>query len=464
MALATKTGAFDTQRGSVAVGRAVSLPSHLLLLPLLAWIGGILLCVRVAVAVASRLWLPANPRFGPVIIGTVARSLRRRSWSLAAGIAALGLVVAFGASLAIFTATYDAAKANDANFAVGSDLRVTPSVLDAQPPSAEFAAKLRVPGVASVSPVVFKLENSVLLVHANRTPTDLAAIDVATFARTAALSDSFFVGRSSASALAAMQSDPLGLLVDSQTAADLAIEPGDSVRVLLALGTKHQTAQTFHVIGFFTDFPGFPQHITLVANLRLYEAATHSRRIDFFLARTTDHSDASLAAAATRLRLSPGSHTPILIDSSAASLAKDQSSLTALDVSGLLRLDLLFTLPMSATAIAILIFGLMLQRRREYVTLCAHGMYTREIFALILGEAAFVALSGIAAGILVGTATSYLLVHVLQPLFVLPPDITIPPQTFAALVTQALGATLAFALVGTLTISHLKPTETLREA
>ena len=95
--------------------------------------------------------------------------------------------------------------------------------------------------------------------------------------------------------------------------------------------------------------------------------------------------------AVAALRSGPGEADPIDIESTETALDKDQSSLTALNVQGLVDLDSLFTLLMSAAAIAIFVFGLMLQRRREYVTLLAQGMQGRELQALVLGEAALVA-------------------------------------------------------------------------
>ena len=464
IAIALRSGAFAAPHGSVTLGQATSLPSHLILAPLVAWAGGILLCVRLLVAVASRLWIPAAPGFGPVGLGLIGRSLRRRAWSLGPGMATLGLVVAFCTSLAIFAASYDTAKAADSRFVVGSDLRVTPSVLDPRPPRAEFAAKLRVAGVSSVTPVVFKLENSVLIGPANQSRTNLAAIEARSFARTAALSDSFFAGRSAASALSALATDPQGILVGVQPAGDLSIQTGDRVRVLLALGTRHQTMRTFRVVGLITSFPGFPTHADLVVNLRFYQSATSVRRVDFFLARTLDNSNAGLAAAVSSLRSVSGRDHAIAIDSTATALAKDQSSLTALDVRGLLSVDLLFALPMAATVIAILVFSLILQRQREYVTLHAQGMQTRELLAVILAESAFVALGGLSAGGLVGTGAAYLLVHVLQPLFVLPPEVTIPVAAFTTLFVPTLVATLVFAVVATLRITHLHAPEILRDA
>ena len=155
--------------------------------------------------------------------------------------------------------------------------------------------------MSAATPVVFKPENSVLIGPYNQDLKDLAAIDPASFERVATLSDSFFVDRSAAGAMAALQADPRGLLVDSESADDLPIKTGDRVQVLLARGTKKETKQTFHVVGLFERFPGFPQGTNLVANLGCYEAATGSKRADFFLARATDDSHAGLARAVTSL-------------------------------------------------------------------------------------------------------------------------------------------------------------------
>jgi putative ABC transport system permease protein len=462
--IAFSTGAFDAPAGSVFAGQAVSLPTHLLLAPMVAWFGGMLLAVRVFQAITSRIPLSASPRFGPVIRGTLSRSLRRRSSAFATGTAGVGLVIAFGTSLALFAATYDAAKAADAEFFVGSDLRITPSALSPRHHPAGFASKLRVPGVSAVTPVVFKLENSVLIGPYNQDRADLGAIDPASFGQVAALSDQFFVDGSAAGVLAALRSDPRGLLVSSTAAEDLAVETGDRVQVLLARGTKYQTLKTFRVVGLFEKFSGLPQHLDLVANLDDYEAATGLKRVDFFLARAADHSHAGLARAVASLRAGPGKHDALIIDSRETALDKDQSSLTALNVHGLLRLDSLYTLLMSAAAIAIFVFGLMLQRRREYVTLRALGMQSRELRALVLGEAALVAVCGLAAGIVVGTGTAFLLVHVLRPLFILRPTVTFPAGDIATMTGLALAATFASAVVATSILQRLRPTELLREA
>jgi putative ABC transport system permease protein len=462
-AVALAAGAFDPPTTSVSAGEAVSLPSRLLIAPLIVWFGGSLLAVRVVMAVTSRLPVPTAPRFGSVIGGILARSLRRRGWALGTGMIAVGLVVAFGVSLAIFAAVYDDSKAADSRFTVGSDLRVTPSVLSRSPHPPQFASRLEVPGVSAATPVVFKLENSVLIGPHDQDRKDLAAIEPASFRRVATLSDSFFVDQAAAGALAALQADRRGLLVDSETADELSVEPGDRVRVLLARGTKRQKLAPFHVVGLFERFPGFPEGTNLVARLDYYGAETRRRRADFFLARTSDHGDAGLAGAVAAIRAGPGRSDPLNIETTKTALDKDQSSLTAINFQGLVDLDSFFTLLMCAAGIAIFIFGLMLQRRREYVTLLAQGIHRGELQALVIGEAALVAVCGLAAGIAVGTGMAYLLMHVLRGLFILEPAMTFPAGDVGVLVALVLAATLVSAVIAIVLLRRLRPTEILRE-
>ncbi|MGZ8565582.1 MAG: FtsX-like permease family protein [Actinomycetota bacterium] len=461
--VALRTGAFDPPSGSVYSGVAISVPSRLLLAPLMVWVGGLLLCVRLFLAVASRLPMRSSDQFGSVIHGVLSRSLRRRSWALATGIIGLGLVVGFGTSLAMFSATYDATKAADSRLFVGSDLRITPSVLSTSPRRASDGSRLTVAGVSAVTPVVFDLENSVLIGPFNQARANLAAIDPVSFAGVAPLPDPFFVDRSAAGALAALEADPRGLMVDAETAEDLSVDAGDTVEVILALGAERETQERFRVVGLFERFPGFPQGANLVVNLGRYEEATGRQRVDFFLAEVTDDSRAGLTRAIAALRSGPGVSDPIHIDSSETALDTDQSSLTALNIVGLVRLDSFYVLLMSVATIAIFVFGLMLQRRREYVTLRAFGLHVRELQAMVLAEAALVAVCGLIAGILVGSGVAYLLVFTLRALFILDPTVTFPVGHVVMLAVLVLAATLVAGLAATQVLRQLRPTEILRE-
>jgi putative ABC transport system permease protein len=463
--VALRAARVEPASGSVSEGRAVSaMPSQLLLAPLMLWSAGAFVASRTVRAIAARLPLPAPPRFGPLLSGTLRRSLRRRARPLGTGIAGVALVVAFGTALALFSDAYAGAKEADAAFVVGSDLRVTPSVLDPRPPPPAYARALEVAGVAAMTPVVSKLDNAVLIGPYDQDRATLTAIEPAGFERVAALSDGFFAGDSAAAAMRALRADPRALLVNAETADELSIEPGMRVKVLLARGTKRQRLETFRVAGLFERFPGFPQGTSLVADLGFVAAATRSTGVDFFLGAASEGGGAGLARAVAALRSGPGRARPLNVDTTATALDKDQSSLTALNVNGLVDIDTVYTLLMSASVIAIFVFGLMLERRREYVVLRAQGMRGGELRALVLGEAAVVAAGGVAAGLAVGVGVAALLVRVLRPLFVLDPALTLPAGDIVLQAGLAGAATLVSAAAATALLRRLQPAELLREA
>ena len=178
-------------------------------------------------------------------------------------------------------------------------------------------------------------------------------------------------------------------------------------------------------------------------NIGRYEEMVPSAKPAFFLAQTTGSSDAALAEATTTFAQGPGAVGTLQVDTRLAALAKDQSSLAALNVGGLIRLVSAFALAMGTVTIAIFVFALMLQRRREYITLRALGMQPTAIRSLIAAEAGTAAVAGCAVGVPVGLLMAYYLVNVLRPLFVLNPPYLIP---FASLVLVAASILLATAV------------------
>jgi putative ABC transport system permease protein len=459
---AFSSGALDPPITSVSAGQAVALPTRLLPAPVIAWFAGVLLAGRLFAAGASQLPVPRAPRFGPVVWGTVGRSLRRRAWAAAGGVVCVALVVAAGVGLQMFTLGYDAAKAADSRFVVGADVRVTPSAESRRPHPPSFAAELKVRGISGVSPVVAKLENAVLIGPHNQDRADLTAVDPESFGRVAELSDEFFVGRSAAGAMAALAAHRQGLLVYWQTADDFGIEPGDRVKVLLARGTQHQTLRSFRVVGLFVNFPGSSEPTDLVARLDFYEVSTGLHRADYFLAAARSSSDAWIRRAVRAISTGPGKTDALDIDSATRTRNEEESSLTSLNVHGLTTLGWTYTLLMCATAISIFILGLMLQRRREYASLQAQGMRAPQLQSLVFVEAAVVAVAGVAIGIVVGSGVGALLMHVLRALFILDPGATITVEPLVIVTAVVVGATLACALVATWLLRR-RSSELLRE-
>jgi putative ABC transport system permease protein len=439
-------------------GQALSLSFYILLTPMLAWFGAVLLGARLVLMGAPRIPGAGKGRFGTLVGGTLRRSLKRRSSNLAAGIIGVGLTLGFGTSAAVFIATYHAEKAADARFVVGSDIRVTPSVLARQPPS--FTSQLLVPGAEAATPVVFHIGNSAL----GSDKKDLAAVDAPTLERTAQLSDSFFLDTSAAGAMAALKSDPSALLVEWELARDYNVTIGDPLKVQLTDVNGRDISVNFKVVGRYNNFPGFPQHADLVANIAYYQTATHSTTADFFFVRSKDPSPAAVAALAEAIRTGPGKDNPLFVDTAGHALNRDQSSLAALNLNGLGALDSLYTALMSAAAITIFVLGLTLQRRKEYVTLRALGIRTLQLHGLLVGEAALVAVGGLVLGGLVGGAMAYMYVQVLRPVFTLPPErLALPADQLGTLAGVVLGGMVVAALAASGMLRRLRPMERLRE-
>jgi putative ABC transport system permease protein len=460
---ARRTGAFEGAAGSVYYGRSVSLRLQLVIIPIGVWLGSVLLLARVMGLLLSRLPLPRRQRFGRPLRGLLTRSVRRRSWAAVSAVIMLGLIVALGTSLACFSASYDRAKAADARFVVGSDIRVTPgptSTID-HPPG--YARALAVPGIQSLTPVVFGLSNALIESETNEDAANMAAVDPAAFEHIAPLADGNFVGQSAANAMNALRAHPGGVLVESELADQLDVEQGDEVEVLFARGTKKQKLTTMKVLGLFNQLPGFPEGATLLTNLRRQVELIPSTNATFFLAQVTDPSTGTLRRAVAALRDGPGAADPLQIDSRETTLDKDQSSLAALNIQGLLALDSSYALAMAATAITVYVFGLLLQRRREYVTLRAQGVRGGLIRSLLVTETGGVAVLGGAAGLLVGVVMAYFLVRVLRPLFVLQPVVVIPAGDIATLTALVLGVSLLASLAATRLVNRLSATELLRD-
>jgi putative ABC transport system permease protein len=456
-------GGFEGVRGSVYYGRAVSLQMHLVIVPIGIWIGGVLVLGRVVERVFAYLPLPRRHRFGRPLRGLLTRSIRRRSWAAASAVIMIGLIVALGTSVASFNASYNQAKARDARFVVGSDVRVTPAPISPLEHPPQYADKLEVPGIQTVTPVVYGLLNALVESETNEDAGNMVAIDPAAFGQVAPLIDTDFIGTTAANAMDDLQRQPGGVFLNEELADRLDVEAGDEVQVLFARATQQQKLAEMKVLGLFLRLPGFPDGADAMVNIERQMELIPSTNATFFLANTTDPSNATLDRVAAGLREGPGAADALQIETRATTLDKDQSSLAALNIRGLLTLDSAYALAMAATAITIFVFGLLLQRRREYVTLRAQGMRIGKIRSLIITESVGVVVVGAAVGALIGAAMAYFLVTVLQPLFVLRPEVVLPRSDIAVLAALVLAVSIIASLAATTLIRRLPPGELLRD-
>ncbi len=460
--LAVWSNAFQGVAGSVYFGRVVELDLGLLVLPITVWIAGSLLAARMIAILLDRTQPPGGRSIGRPATALYRRSVGRRPWAIANGAAIVALIVALATCLEVFTASYDVAKSADARYALGSDVRITPTPNALRTYGASDAATFLTDGISMSTPVIYGVSNVILRSARTSDPANLAAIDPMGYGAIAPLSDEGFAPGDAATALRILDEDPSAILVNAEMAAFLKAEIGDTLHVLLARATPDQVLLDLRIVGLFERLPGFPDGADALMSIRAHTAAIPVKAPDFFLAATSTSDADGLARGLSSLQRGPAAEDALRIESRATVLARDQSSLAALNLAGLADLDAGFSLAMTTVAIAIFVFGLLLQRRREYVTLRAQGLSAPTITAIIAGEAGTVALGGVTAGLLVGMAMGYYFVGVLRPLFVLDPAYSIPLSAGTPVWLVAI-ATLIATIAGARIVNRLAPTELLRD-
>ena len=461
-AVAVRSGAFEGAPGSVYFGRRVTLNVALLVLPLAVWITGSLLGARVVGALLGRTQPRSTAAVGRPLPSLYRLSIGRRPWSISNGAFIVTLIVALATCLAAFTASYDAAKVRDARYANGADIRITPSPTSARPYTADDAKIFQTRGIAAATPVVYELSNVILRSARTSDPANLAAVDPTSYPMVAPMTGSRFTDGSPQDAFRALRDDPTAILVSQDMAAFLKAEVGDTLQVVLARATDAQVEIPLHIIALFERLPGFPDGADAVMAISAHTSAVPSKNPDFFLARTERNDNAGLRTAVASLQADTTSGE-FQIDTRATTLASDQSSLAALNIAGLVQLDSTFSLAMAVVTIAIFVFGLLLQRRREYITLRAQGLEPSTIRRLITLEAATVAVVGAIAGVVVGVVMGSYFVAVLRPLFVLTPNYAVPVNGVALAVGLVLLATIASTTAASRLVNRLEPTELLRD-
>jgi putative ABC transport system permease protein len=424
----------------------VSVNWYALLAPVLGWIGGGLLIYRLADTALvhgrtplARLLRPLAGELAP----TVAATMGRQRALLARAVTVLALSAAFAASTAVFNSTYQQQAEVDARLTNGADVTVTESPgVRVGPAGAAALAKVR--GVRSVEP----LQHRFAYVGADL--QDLYGVRPATIGAAGKLQDGWFAGGTADQLMRSLAKRPDGVLVSAETVKDFQLHPGDLVRLRLQDGrTKRYTTVPFHYAGVAKEFPTAPTDSFLVANAGYVARMTGTDAVGSFLVQTDGTSPATVA---DRVRAHVG--TTAQVTDLVNQRKVTGSNLTAVELSGLTRVELGFALVLAVAASG-LALGLGFQeRRRSYAIAGALGARTRQLGGFVWGESAFVTIAGLVLGSAVAAVISSMLVKVLTGVFDPPPDaLAVPWVYLSGLVVLTLGSV---GVAGTVTLRALR--------
>ncbi|HEY1593629.1 MAG TPA: FtsX-like permease family protein [Solirubrobacteraceae bacterium] len=413
--------------------QTLSLSVYMFFGPALLWIGATLLLVRLrGRALAWSAARIAGPRASSPA-GFLLASASRRGAAINRGLVVVGLLLAFGVNLGIFTATWNQQTTVDAQLTLGADVTATapPGVAARHNLAAKIAA---VPGVQAATPV----DHSYAYVGPDL--QDTFGIDPTTFTRATSLRDSYFLGGTAAEVLQRLRTHPDGILVSKETITDYSLNLGDLLRLrVLDRATGRFRVVPFHVVGTVQEFPSAPRDSFMVANLPYLQNADRAGGPNVVFAKASDPTaTAARVAAATRA-------DGTLVKNIAMQSKESVSSITTVDLRGISRILEVFTVLLAAAAMALFIALEQSERRHEFATMAALGARLRDIRAFVLSEAAVVLVAGIALAIGLGWLLSEMLVAMLQHAFDPPPDrLAVPWGYLAELIGAAvLGTAVA---------------------
>ena len=134
-----------------------------------------------------------------------------------------------------------------------------------------------------------------------------------------------------------------------------------------------------------------------------------------------------------------------------------------MELSGLTRIELGFTLVLAAAASGLALGPGFQERRRTFPIASALGARTRQLGGFVWGESIFVTASGLILGAAIATALSVTLIDVLTGVFDPPPDFLSVPWGYLIGVGLAVVATVLTAGLATLRALRRPAIEELRD-
>ena len=434
---------------------SISVSYWTLAAPALLWTGAGLLTWRLTDLLLHRgrplLRTFLRPLTSPITTLVVAGMSRSRR-PLTRAVVLLALAVSFAASTATFNATYAQQAEADAQLSNGADVTVTePPTATVSPDAA--AALTVVPGVRAVEPLLHRFG------YIGTDLQDLYGVNPATITSVTALQDSYVTGGTATELMSTLAARPDSILVSAETVTDYQLTPGDTVTLRLVDARTHQPVTVpFRYAGVVNEFPTAPKDSFFVANAAYLAQRTGSDAVGAFLIDTGGKDSPAVAERVDALLAGSATVTDITTTRQVVG-----SSLTAVDLTGLTRIELGFAVLLAAAAGG-LVLGLgVAERRRSFAIATALGARPRHLRAIIGSDAAVLAVTGLAAGAAIGWGLSRMLVTVLTGVFDPPPAALAVPWPYLAVLAAATVLALAGVTAGAVRASSTPAMRVLRE-
>lgn len=414
---------------------AISVDYNAFLAPLLLWIGAGLLTIRLVRLLLDRGRRATTALAAPITGGVapaVAASLARQRRRLSLGAAFVALTLAFAVSTAIFNTTYQGQARVDALLTNGADVTVTGTT---SAPAAAVLEQLRaISDVAAAEPMQHRYA------YVGTDLQDLYGIDPNAIGNATTLSNAYFANHDASGTLALLASTPNAVLVSDETVTDFQLKLGDTINLRLQGADGTYKPIPFVFAGIVREFPTAPRDSFIVANASYIAQTTGVASNEVVLMRTSGAmGDVKRAASGIVSGMSGVKVTDLTEATHTIG-----SSLTAVDLGGLTRLELSFGILLAIGASGLAVALGLADRRRSFAILSALGAKPRQMTAFIAAEALLILCVGVVFGGVLGWAIAQILVTVLQGVFDPPPETLSVPWSYLVVIAGV--ATLATTL------------------
>jgi len=355
------------------------------------------------------------------LASTAAATMQRQRTLIARTFMLIALTVAFAGSTAAFNQTYRQQADVDAKLTNGADVTAASASTDGFSPDVgdRLAA---VPGVRHVE----QLQHRYAYVGTDL--QDLYGVRPASIVHATRLQNSYFTGGTAPELIGRLDATPDGVLVSAETVHDFQLRLGDQVVLRVQSDQNGEPINVpFHYAGVVNEFPTAPRDSFIVANAAYLSTATGHTAADMYLLDTGGRSPGSAVDAVRAI-----TGTAAVVTDITSSRAVVGSTLTAVDLAGLTRIELTFALLLIAGTTGVAVALGLTERRSSFAIATALGATRRQIGALVWSESLLVTIAGIVAGLTAAWAMSRVLVSVLAGVFDPPPEAPVIPWAYLA--------------------------------
>jgi putative ABC transport system permease protein len=322
----------------------------------------------------------------------------------------------------------------------GADVTVTTAAASGLPAGIANAVS-KLPGVSAVQPMQHRFA------YVGNDLQDLYGVNPATIGQATSMSNAYFANGNAAQTLRTLAVTPNGVLVSEETVNDFQLQPGDTVNLRLQSASDHAYHPVpFTYVGVAREFPTAPHDSFLVANADYVATTTGSAASQVLLIRTNVSPPAVTAEVQQLLGPASGATVKDIVTEQQITL----SGLSAIDLAGLTKLELVFALMLAAGASGLALALGLAERRRTFAIASALGAKGRQLGGFVWSEAAFVAIGGLALGTVAGWWIAQVIVKILTGVFDPPPEHLSVPWTYLAGLLLAVSVSIAVAGIGML--------------